>query len=374
MDNGQSKVSLLVPTKNRPEFLLRLLNYYAGLEFKGVIHVGDSSDDGIADQMAEHVEHFKDSVEIVYRRYPGLSNPEAMQRLCELVSTPYIAFVADDDFLVPSSIGKCASFLDENPEYVAAQGLAAIFSLAAPGADGHIEQFGEYRQRAVEGGTAAQRLTDHLRNYTVTLFAVHRADTWRAMYNSVSSLPHNDPCQELLPCCLSVIFGKLAILDCLHLIRQGHPQRVLHPDLFDWMTAPGWADTFQCFADCLARELAVQDQIALNDATKSVKQGCWAYLQLGLNRQHSSRYSKQQPLGGSTTIRSFARRKRIVRSPWRQVRSFLPRRQNRLSLEALLRKGSPYHEDFMHVHHSITTAPVVGGGSDHARSRPTYAV
>jgi len=38
-------VTILVPTRNRPDFLYRLLNYYCQASFKGCFFFGDASDD-----------------------------------------------------------------------------------------------------------------------------------------------------------------------------------------------------------------------------------------------------------------------------------------------------------------------------------------
>ncbi len=45
------------------------------------------------------------------------------------VTTPYCMRADDDDFLAMSGIERCLDFLDENPDYVAASGRIAGFSV-----------------------------------------------------------------------------------------------------------------------------------------------------------------------------------------------------------------------------------------------------
>ena len=88
-----------VPTKNRSEFLGRLLRYYASMRFPHGIVIGDSSDPEQARDNQEHVARLKGILPIEYRHYPGCSSCECLERLTEFVTTPYCAYVADDDFL-----------------------------------------------------------------------------------------------------------------------------------------------------------------------------------------------------------------------------------------------------------------------------------
>ena len=52
------------------------------------------------------------------------------------------------------------------------------------------------------------------------------------------------------------------------------------------------------------------------------------------------------------------RRIPLLKGTWHQARSFLPGDQNKISLPALLRPGSPYHADFMPIYRAVVNQPV----------------
>ena len=47
--------------------------------------------------------------------------------LAEKVKEKYCAYIGDDDFFIPSSLTKCANFLEENKDYISACGAMQLF-------------------------------------------------------------------------------------------------------------------------------------------------------------------------------------------------------------------------------------------------------
>ena len=343
-----SKVTLLIPTKNRSDLLIRLLRYYRDLDFQGCICIGDSSDPSHVERTKEGIKALQGKLKIIYQEIPGLNITQCLKGLIDLAPTRYAAAVMDDDFLVPSSLQRCALFLEAHPEYVAAHGVAALFSLKSGAAYGPIEGVGYYRQPVIEGESASQRLTDHLGKDAGTLFSMHRVESWRSMFRDASLAADRAISEELLPSCMSVIQGKVKELDCLYLLRQVHDRRAFHLDVFDQLTSPNWFQSYQVFRECLSEELVQQDGISVDEARRVVKRALWFYLAGGLAEG-------QDGSGPRSRWREGARRIPALRWGWRQVRSFLPGKQHRVSLPALLRTSSPYHADFMPVYRAVTT-------------------
>ena len=60
------RVSLLIPTKNRPEFLQRSLHYYLSQHFNGTLVIGDSSESETLAINKETVSQLKDSLDLLY--------------------------------------------------------------------------------------------------------------------------------------------------------------------------------------------------------------------------------------------------------------------------------------------------------------------
>jgi glycosyltransferase domain-containing protein len=347
-----ARVSLLIPTKNRPGFLVRLLRYYESLGFQGCIYIGDSSDAEYIDKTKRALDALQGKLDITYREYPRINNAACLRQLLDIVSTPYAVLLPDDDFIVPHGLEQCVLFLENHPGYSAAHGKGIVLALNSNTPHGKVVRVNDYEQRAIEGENAAQRLLDHLSHYSVTLFSVHRVESWREMYRDVPLLTNDTFGLELLPCCLSVILGKVKELDGLYLVRQTHSQRYFLPAILEWIALPDWLPSYRVFRSCLANKLSRQNNISLEKAHEIVEQAFWSYLtralrnQVGQPTRSPDVSSRIQPSAGVIP------RARLV---WSVLRSLNPKKERKSLLPALLRPSSPYQADFMPVYRALTT-------------------
>jgi glycosyltransferase domain-containing protein len=339
-------VSIIVPTINRPDFLIRLLRYYAKISSPFPIVIGDSSTPDHVDKLKPIIEELKNSLQLDYVLYPDLNDSQTIRALADRVKTPYVVFVADDDFLIPNSLKKCIDFLDKNADYSAVHGKGIVFALQVTGCYGPFSGLGNYPQPVVGQQRASERLLAHLSNYRVSLFSVHRTKTWQRMYQNIH-LSKDKSFTELLPSCLSAVFGKIKELDCLYLIRQGHSQRYFLPDVFDWLTGPHWLSSYENFRDVLAKELSIEDSISLHRSQEIVKQAFWAHISHLLSLKFGQKYQ-------TFSLREGYKRKLQQSVIWRDhIFPFLQMgrskvyRSNHLELNMLLHRRSPYHADFM---------------------------
>lgn len=119
MISNQS-VTILIPTHNRHGYLSRCVDWFVSFGYQVVI--ADSSPvpwpqaDG-ATCLAKYIHR------------PG-GFDQYMCKICDAldqISTPYVAFCADDDFILPSGLEFSAGFLDNNPDYVFCQGVAYFY-------------------------------------------------------------------------------------------------------------------------------------------------------------------------------------------------------------------------------------------------------
>jgi len=56
-------------------------------------------------------------------------------------------------------------------------------------------------------------------------------------------------------------------------------------------------------------------------------------------------------------IKGIAKGLPLVKSGWHQARSFFPGHENELSHQALLRKSSRFHAEFMPIYEAVTQEP-----------------
>lgn len=85
-----SSVGIIVPTMNRPDFIVRQINYYARLNSPHTLYYADSSNEKNAKIIKGEVQKFKDKININYQ--------------------------------VPNTLSRCAEFLESNSNYNTAMG------------------------------------------------------------------------------------------------------------------------------------------------------------------------------------------------------------------------------------------------------------
>lgn len=344
-------VSIIIPTMNRPEMLLRLIRYFDALEYQGKILIGDSSSADIFNESASAIVDFQGRLDIVHCHLPGLSIAAAVLGMNTRLTTSYVCLIPDDDFIVPSTVGRCIQFLDEHLDYVAAHGQGVLIS-STSGESRAIDVAGFYRQTVIEDALASTRLIKHLECYTVNLFSIHRAEIWRKMFIDPLTPAHCPPCSdssfrdELLPCCLSVVYGKIKQVEGLYLVRQVHDGRYLLPSWFSWVTNINWNPSYRHFRSCVANAVSSVEGISVPAAENVVDAAFSAYLRRTIAK------------GGARVnlLRKFARNYRILKFFWRilnKVRCVIDP-SDRFNIDCLLSRSSPYHEDFLPVYTAVT--------------------
>ncbi len=335
---------------NRPQFVDRLFRYYAGLGFTGRIAVGDSSGPEAFARTRETARRFEGVLDIDHVGAAGLTIGPCLKRLVERATTPYAAVVPDDDFLVPAALDRCVAFLTEHPEYAAAHGEGVTVILDTNGLRGNVVYCARYPQTVSEAGRPSQRLLDHLAHYTVSLFSVHRIESWRVMLRDVDPLADVSFSAEVLPCCLSVVLGKIKALDGLYLVRQSHAARLELPTMFDWVATPVWYASYQTTLDTLAAALVEREDLSLEAARKVAREGFRQYVGRGLGLRRD--------WGRDAWAQNMARR------AWALFQAVRPNPDARWTLPALLKPASPDYADFQPIYNALVS-PAGEGAAEH---------
>lgn len=352
---------------NRSEYLIRQLNYYASVGYQHWISIGDSSSPSHLLQTREAISKLQGKLKIIYRECPGMNDSECFAALAEAVKTPYAVYIADDDFLVPDGLEQCVQFLEKHPDYSAVHGKGVMFALDMDGPHGKMINFYEYPQPVVEQSSAADRLKDHLSDYKVSLFSVHRTEIWGKMFGRYN-LPDRTFSAEILPCCLSVIHGKVAELDSLYLVRQAHAGRYLMPLPSEWVNNEKWGASFETFQKVLAADLAKKDAISTEDARRAVSDSFGVYINDSLAREKQNRMDQRSYL---SKVKSSLKQKIKARlferyrllPIWQGIRRIkymiLALRDGMKGgiLKTWLSPKSPYHKEFMPVYRAIVELP-----------------
>lgn len=164
-------VTVIIPAHNRPERLRRLLGYYSGCGLR--ILVPDSSDQCYNGDVS--------SPDVTYIHRPGLHFLLKIKEILPLISTDYVLYCADDDFIVPSAIASMVEFLDDNPDYSIAQGHYLTFTPKERGVEFYPRYIRYFDSRIVADDPPGRLLQDKCK-YASLLYGVARTEQFRSIY------------------------------------------------------------------------------------------------------------------------------------------------------------------------------------------------
>jgi len=158
------KVSILLPTYNRPELLPRAIRSVWSQQYKDwellVINDGGS-------EVGHVVEHFKDN-RIRYFSIPHGDKSRALNFGIEQAQGAYIAYIDDDDRWYPEHLEATARFLDLNESFI------GVYADAVP-----VKDVGGKRKHRAPGPKHSRNYDPNLlltRNYIPHLCLVHRIE------------------------------------------------------------------------------------------------------------------------------------------------------------------------------------------------------
>ena len=229
-------VAILVPTKNRPDFILRMLSYYNLTNSSHPILIGDASDLTTSKKIRDIINEFK-NLEVKYFHWENVGCNQTIYRLTNEASKnyDYAAQQGDDDFFIPSSLSKCALFLSNNPDYRTAQGRAAYIRLDRPGAFGRIEYAGQqWGSREYKQDKSTQRFLTLFKNYSAYDFCTHRTNEYLQdsdYYFKIEDIILG----EIFRSYMFAIRGKSKFIDCLYSVFHFHTQHHVSQNPVKWI-------------------------------------------------------------------------------------------------------------------------------------------
>ncbi|WP_248802279.1 TIGR00180 family glycosyltransferase [Pseudomonas sp. MWU13-2100] len=168
-------LTLVLITHNRPAFARRAVKFYSTLPCR--ILVLDSST-----QVTEGIAGVYSSVE--YRHLPQYGYWGIQTKLAygvEQVSTPYMVFAADDDFIVHDALADSVAFLRSNPDYGMCHGYCLMYLTLANSVSYYRRDKKVCEDYASEN--AQERIIDFMHQYIPPFYAVHRTALLRGWYS-----------------------------------------------------------------------------------------------------------------------------------------------------------------------------------------------
>lgn len=268
----KTALTLLIPTRNRPDLLIRQLQHYGSLPtFRGVrVLVADSGDrpalpetfNGTRCERTPEIagcneydpgttcrrcaDHGRNLRNVTMLRYRAtLSLVEKILSAIKEVQTPLVVIGADDDVFDAGGLREAAEFLEANPDYASCSGQ--IVTVEPNGALAH------YPQRSIEDALPFDRLTHHMSRYTTKWYSMQRTADVRQNYaRTLAAAVDETYLGELLPSCLSVLAGKSKVLDSFYMVRRVWPERPKKMSIAELTARPEWRAETLRFGDAVA--------------------------------------------------------------------------------------------------------------------------
>ena len=218
-------VSIIIPTYNRPYYLKRVLDYMSNYKrIKPLIIVLDSSEESA---MNENMRTIKLYESIRYKHFsPDVLPLQKLIMGLEEVTTDYVAFCADDDFLTEEGISESVRELDKDKRLYSVKGKNLYFI-------GSIDNLIEYDWfSGLKSTDCIERLEDITKGFFPSLiYQVFRTDTFKQMYSFMGShthlYPENDTFGEYLNYFIVVATGRIGKLNVdLNIRDKGVPREM----------------------------------------------------------------------------------------------------------------------------------------------------
>lgn len=211
-------VTLLIPTRNRPAYLERCLQFYKPYAAELEIIVLDSSDTEESKLLCNEFQ------QVNYVRYPtDISFADKLAQGSLSAARDFITVCSDDDFIFVEGITACATFLSENPDFVCAHGKYLRHWFDDDGQLQFYETYlGNYANMLDAALPDSERLQCHFADYTPTFYGVTRKTVFTDAYQETARLNVEFGLSEVLPSALMVLAGKIARIPVMYASRESH--------------------------------------------------------------------------------------------------------------------------------------------------------
>lgn len=271
-----TKVAIIIPTMNRPDFILRQLRFYELMGSPHPLYLSDSSNEENAQKMRNIVKQFK-NLNITYQwAVPG---KDRLHELLPLVKEKYCIQMGDDDLMIPETISECADFLENNPDYGICVGNQVNIRFQDEDYNqpyGIIKRYVRLPGRSIEEDDIvlrAQNYWSDTYNSPFICFTVRKTDLERSLRNITKHFSLMDSMTEFLIMSILITSGKYKVLDKLGYIMQINNNRYsfVESSYTDFMLSPGFNDKWKICEEGLA-EIICRTGVPREKSFKIVRQ------------------------------------------------------------------------------------------------------
>lgn len=220
-------LSIIIPTKNRYEYIKKLLCYYDKIRFSGKLIIIDSSEVKILNKTRELISQKK--LQITYIAYNS-DEIDAKLKICKYIETKYVVQSGDDDYFSQKGLNEIIEFLNRNKDYSTASGIC--YSVGYDIKKKIIKGLSVQRFNISEKNDAFERIKDWQINGPVADYVVCRSELYLKILKNIW-YEKNFPLYlvriywEYTFKFYIFLYGKSKELDKFYLVRLRIPENAL---------------------------------------------------------------------------------------------------------------------------------------------------
>lgn len=273
------KISIIIPTYNRPNYLKRILSYYDQNKNDFKIIVADSSSEENK-RLNKEVIFSLSNLKILYLDHydEKISPSNKLTDALSQVESEYCLFCADDDFITLNGINQSVDFLENNQDFTIAHGRQISFYIKNKNniywKINDLIESNVFEQ-------AKDRINEHLSKYPIpTFYGVHKTNFLKMIWSETLKFTEDERFGELLPSMLTLIYGKMKCLDIFYSAREidflsgGNRFETIRK----FIKKGSYNKKYARFKNCLAFHLSKNSELNIEESNKIIDQAMGAYL------------------------------------------------------------------------------------------------
>jgi len=264
------ELTLVVPTYNRQQYALKQMRFWSGSPI--TLHILDGTNEPIK---KEELKGIRNNVQ--YHHLPCIFE-ERVGRAIEFIDTPYVAFLSDDEYFIPSALEKCIEYLKNNKDFGACIGMCMGFHSAKKGLHGR-PMYDSWKGTGCFEETGGERIIAKMKqNDSPVYYSVQRADVWKQSIALLPKYKFSCPWVQEFQFEIAICYqGKSIVLNELMWLRNTETGPVNYDKWnrklgFDtWMKDPQYADEVKILYENTTMNLARIDGADKGTVLKELK-------------------------------------------------------------------------------------------------------
>lgn len=222
------KLTIIIPTFNRDDYLFRILNYLKQNYFNNII-IADSSSQEYHQMNERNVKNifgdsYGNSISYIWspeKAYASNFFEKGLQAL-KKVETPYTVFCGDTDFPITPGVRECLIYLEENQDFKIADGNFFRF---LPNYEKRRILWikSETNKKTISYNSPLNRIEAQIKNFSPLFYSIHSTNLLKLVFPLTMKHTNDLRFGEIFSSIAPLLHGKYANLDVDYWARELKP-------------------------------------------------------------------------------------------------------------------------------------------------------